>query len=387
MTKEKWISTINFYFVQVFIIYSFFFPSDLYNIKKIAFIGISILNIPILMKEKLNKEDIWILIIGTGFPIITILYSIFLTNEISSSITQGIAPFFFILLLFIQKNELDFERMILISTILLILFYVVVIVLDLTKIVDVGSAGSHWAQKVGIGYFGKDTSNPFYYKVFVKTSPLLVIPFFYGLEKKNYALTILSYICMVLSGTKANVFFPLIGLMIFLFSNIKKLSRNNRIILYWIIGLSCLLGIVNYHFILDIFVKKSQESNLIRLGHLKSFFGLYLEKPKLFWTGMGLGSKFFSSGVSDWVSSFEFSFFDLFRQLGFIFFTFFMVFLAFPFLKMKSLSKYYLCAFISYLVIAFTNPLLYSSTGFIMYVYVYFCISREDKGYGRVINA
>lgn len=383
MQKDTWISTVNFYFVQLFISFSFFFPSDLFHIKKIMFIGIVLLNVPILMKEKFSREDIWILIIGTGFPIITILYSIFLTNEISSSITQGIAPFFFILLIIIQKNKIDFEKIILFSTLLLILFYLGVIVFDLANIVDIGSAGSIWAQKVGIGYFGEDPSNPFYYKVFVKTSPLLVIPFFYGLEKNKYVLSILSYLCMILSGTKANVFFPLIGVAFFLYANFKLQSRKKRIFMLCILAFVCLLAIINYQFFIDVFIRKSQESNSVRIGHLKSFINLYLDNPKLFWTGMGIGSEFFSTGVSAWISSFEFSFLDLFRQLGFIFFAIFMVFLIYPFLKMKSLTRYYLCAFITYLIIAFTNPLLYSSTGFIMYVYVYFCLIREMKGYER----
>ena len=379
MRKGRIVSLLNFYLVLLFIVFSVFFPSDFHHMKKVFFTVIILINIPALWKMKWRKKDIWIVGIGFVFPVITILYSIFLTHDITSSLIQGVAPFFFLLLLVIENRKIDFEKVVLIASILLIALYALIIGLDMLGIVDISSTGSEWALRTGIGYFGKDVTNPFYYKVFIKTSPLLVIPLFYGLYKKNYILSVLAYGCLFVSGTKANVLFPFIGILLYVFRDFKRQTIVKQRILIGCILDVVMVGVLNLDNLIDLFVRKSQESNAVRTGHLKSFLELYISHPKTIFTGMGLGSKFYSSGVSAWISSFEFSFLDLFRQLGVFFFSFFLLFLVYPFKKLKSFNKYYLCAYISYLIIAMTNPLLYSSTGFIMYIYVYYCMVRDSN--------
>ena len=87
--------------------------------------------------------------------------------------------------------------------------------------------------------------------------------------------------------------------------------------------------------------------------------------------GFGIGSYFYSTarGV---VNIVEVSYFDYLRQVGVVSFMFFLMFLIFPIIKIIRKQIWWLLfGYLWYLLIAATNPLLVSSTSFLVYILVY----------------
>jgi hypothetical protein len=353
------------------------FPADIYSLKKIIFIVLILINLPDLLKMKFKKDDYLILMIGFIFPIVTIGYSYFLTDDLKSSIVQGIAPFFFLLMFVIKRRELNFEKVVLLGSLGLIGLYVFIVFADFLKLVEINIFWNNYLPIMNMGVAAKGPLYPVYYFIFLRASPLLVIPLFYGIYKRNYFLVLLAYGCLFVSGTRANFVFPLIVASVFYLKNLRIQFINKKLLLSVCSFVIFIVCAWKFNYLYEMLVVKKEQSNIIRIGHLKSFVDLYTNNPEIIITGMGLGSKFYSIGVNEWISSFEFSFLDLFRQLGVIFFTVFIAFLIYPFMKLKTFNKYYFYAYITYLAIAMTNPYLYSSTGFIMYVYVYYCMYKE----------
>ena len=87
--------------------------------------------------------------------------------------------------------------------------------------------------------------------------------------------------------------------------------------------------------------------------------------------GFGIGS-YFNSTARGAVNIVEVSYFDYLRQVGIVCFMFFLMFLIFPVIKIIRKQIWWLLfGYLGYLLIAATNPLLVSSTSFLVYILVY----------------
>ena len=89
-----------------------------------------------------------------------------------------------------------------------------------------------------------------------------------------------------------------------------------------------------------------------------------------------MGSEFYSYGRDAYVSSIEWSYIDLWRQMGFLFFFLFLVFISLPLFYRHEVGSYKKYAYITYLSIAATNPLLFSSTSYLVYIYMYYDLKK-----------
>jgi hypothetical protein len=95
--------------------------------------------------------------------------------------------------------------------------------------------------------------------------------------------------------------------------------------------------------------------------------------------GMGMGSSFYSHGVGEFINSIEWSYLDLWRQMGLPMFIIFLVFLMRPLTTKNKIPMHTKFGFVSYLIIAGTNPLLYSSTAYLYYIYMYYLIYKKEE--------
>ena len=96
---------------------------------------------------------------------------------------------------------------------------------------------------------------------------------------------------------------------------------------------------------------------------------MYKKEPLLIIFGTGFGSEFYSLGTKTLISSTEWSLLDLYRKVGMFFTGIFMLFLG-KILINKKISIYKRTAGFAYLIIALTNPLLYTTTAYLAYVYI-----------------
>ena len=125
----------------------------------------------------------------------------------------------------------------------------------------------------------------------------------------------------------------------------------------------------------------TEYSNVVKYGHLASYLNLFDENPIYMLFGQGPGTSFFSEGFNQIVYKTEWSYLELIRSFGIfslgIVFVFFKPLLTFW--RGRNDDDFTYCmfwAYLSYLLIAGTNPLIMSSTGMITLLMAY---SYEDK--------
>lgn len=216
--------------------------------------------------------------------------------------------------------------------------------------------------------------------VYYKTSAMLVFPLsFYCnklLEKRNRGVSVLCiillFISLIMSGTRANIMVAIIipGYYLYRYLKVKK---N---IIYSLIAITSII-FVFISFILSLSFEKADDSAEIKSGHFISFVDNMKSHPEYLIWGQGLGSKFFTVGKNEFTAQTELTYFDLVRFFGLPLAVLFLTMVIYPLIYLynnkmiNERNKYAIVAFINYLFIAGTNPLLVSSTGMVILVIMY----------------
>lgn len=377
LIKKK---SINEILISVFVGICVIFPGDIYCLKKILFFIIVLLNLRLIFYSLIDKKNSLLSFFGLIFPTILILYSSLLTGNVWVSFVRSFAAYIVLIVFVIKYYDMDYEK-ILVKAISLIAFLtLLLVIMDLLKIIDVntGFFRTNIMYGYGLGLMGKSPAYPFYYKIFFRTSPLIIILLFKSFDKGKYIITFIALAALVFSGTRANVIFPIFFLTYFYIFCSKNKSRIIKFafvfvsVLFIITFSSSLLEIVN-----EIFIVKGQVSDIVRRGHIEGICELVKNDPWIIIRGSGMGSYFHSYGTNSITSSIEWSYIDLWRQMGFMFFFLFIIFITVPFFNKNRAGKYKKFAYISYLFIAGTNPLLFSSTAFLFYIYMYYDMQKN----------
>jgi hypothetical protein len=218
------------------------------------------------------------------------------------------------------------------------------------------------------------------YKVimlFYRTSPLLVFPLTYFFDRAlrfgrsfDYLLFGVYFATLILSGTRANiviaVLLPLVMFFFFL------LRRRKFIFLSAISFLVVYFAVV---FLSNISNEKGDESSDIKSKHYNSIIKVIKAEPSILIWGQGLGSKYFSTGTNSEIVQSELTYLELIRVFGILLTLLFLFILIYPLVVLQKSGglkvRYAIYAYLGYLFIVGTNPLLISSTGMIVIIVVY----------------
>lgn len=217
--------------------------------------------------------------------------------------------------------------------------------------------------------------------LFYKTSSLLVFPLSFYLftiliEKKrhhlflNISILVAIIVTLFISGTRANILsLCLIIFFYFLFYVYKKSKP-----IFFLTGFAfILLFVFVASFLNDTLLNKSEVSNMVKFGHLISYIQHFSTNWGVYIWGQGFGSNFYSSGVNSMVSITELTYLELIRVWGLPLTLVFVAILFLPlYVELKSgrISHLFI-AYLAFLFIAGTNPMLLSSTGMLVLVYVF----------------
>lgn len=374
--------TINEILISTFVLVSVIFPGDIYNLKKILFFSICIINLRLIILSLINKENSILSLFGFVFPTILFLYSSIITGNIIVSFSRSFAAYMFLIIFVVKYYNLDFEK-ILINAIRIIMYATILLVtLDLIGLMSVntGFFRNEIMYRYGIGLMGKSPMYPFYYKVFFRTSPLLVVLLFKRFNDSNYLTTFLTLFALVISGTRANALFPLFFLIYFY---ILYTGNKSKLIKYAFVFFAVIFTVIFSSTLLDVFnetfIVRGKVSDVVRAGHIEGIKELVRNDPWIIIRGSGMGSVFYSYGINDYTSSIEWSYIDLWRQMGFLFFFLFLMFIILPLFYNNKSGKYKRYAYLAYLCIAATNPLLFSSTSYLMFIYMYYDLVRVKQ--------
>ena len=227
--------------------------------------------------------------------------------------------------------------------------------------------------------------------IFYKTSPLLVFPLSYYLYRifidsskkvsfSCYLLTILVAVTLFLSGTRANLLsLFLIPLFYVGFYTYRK-SKPWFVLVTAIALLAILLAFPS---LWDVIMNRNEASNLIKFGYFASYADYFHGHLLSLIFGQGIGGKFFAYGLHRYMDVTELTYLELIRVWGIPIAAIFGMILIWPLIteiRSKKISHLFI-AYLAFLFIAGTNPLLLSSTGMLVLVYVF---SMELGKVGKV---
>ncbi len=225
--------------------------------------------------------------------------------------------------------------------------------------------------------------------IFYKTSPLLVFPLSYYLyqllivrQRKhlflNSLLLVLIALTLYFSGTRANLL-SLIFIVVFYMG--YAIYRKSKTGFLFFIAFGILIAFFLLPSVVTTFFSKQEVSNVKKLEHLFSYFNYFNHHLLSLLFGQGIGGTFYASGLHRFIDESELTYMELIRIWGGIIAFIFVVIILLPLfvqIKTKGFSHVFI-AYLAYLFIVGTNPLLLSSTGMLMLVYV-FTISFGNYG-------
>jgi hypothetical protein len=113
------------------------------------------------------------------------------------------------------------------------------------------------------------------------------------------------------------------------------------------------------------------DSRVNKIGDIQEILEVFKEYPHTIFFGTGFGSEI-KYGIPHIIS--EIALLDLWRKIGLFGLLMFLYYILKPVLIIwrNRDSRWVVYSFFLYLAIAMTNPLLYSSTGYMAYVFVYY---------------
>ena len=351
------------------VLFCVFFPHDALRIK-LLFIILAMTVAVLLCSKEFGKAKYRLLIYFTFIlPVLLMIVSTIMTFNPFLVFQRSYFMFMPLLVFPIIKFKIDFKKLFSWTIFLLAIFSVGNVLLDILGILDIYSNPVlmyfHNANEAMIGKGQPEFT--LYFLLFFKASPLLLLAALYFFDKKKYIKAIICVIALLLSGTRANIFMTVIILYVYFFFKANK-SRKVIIALLTAVFIT-IAGMFIFDFIYNSFVMR-EAHDAVRDGHLESILRIFSENPIAIFFGTGLGSEFFTTGTNSIQSVVELSYWDLWRQIGLFGLLGFMFFLFYPLIKMR--KKYWLFwGSVGYLVIAYTNPLLFSTTAYILYILIY----------------
>lgn len=364
-------------------------PSNkIFHLKYILFVAVFLLWLPSLFKRQisLSKELIFFLffvcLFMPAYALSVGLINSFAQNSSMAEVVYLNSFFFFLLLPIIIIKNIDLTRIFNNSSLVVVVITGISYFILLYKPTTFGFLYDYFVVDKSVAVYALRKYGDYtLLMMFYKTSPLLIFPLAYYLHKlliiknrRKLTMSVLALVSIILtlflSGTRANILsLCLILLFYILFYAYKKskplaLIVGSIYLLLFFYGASKLAGI---------FLSSSEVSNTVKLGHLLSYIEHFSNHIGVLIFGQGIGGTIYSTGVHSTVTVTELSYFELVRIWGLPVTLIFGIVLLAPIykeLKKQTVSHLFI-AYLAYLFIAGTNPLLLSSTGMLVLVYVF----------------
>ena len=370
--------------INIFIFNVIVFPNDTFNIKILSLLALLVINFPSILNARQKHERV-IVFFGLILTSLAILWSIVLTKQFSN-VRFGYPGYILLLYFTIKKYKINFTDAFIFYLKLFALFISIMALADILRVVDMyDNDVLMWFADTSNAMIGKGEELPIKIMIFMKTSPLFFVGLFFCLQKKQWFSCLLFSFVIVLSGTRANILMLLLSLLVYfciLFPYKKVIPLIHGVLLLFAVLILFDGRVIN--FFTDMFQRKA-SSDAVRDGHLQSIFDLWKAKPSALIFGSGYSARFFSYGVMEATSNIELSYWNLLRQVGLILFIPMMAMYLYPiYISFKSRKNAFaVCGYLFYLVIAYTNPFLYSSTGVILLLYMYVLSFNNEKTGGK----
>ncbi len=371
---------ISYVLLLVFTVNAVFLPNDTFEMKILSFFGLLICNIGVIFAIKTKEEKI-VFWLGFVLTSVNIVLSTIYTGDAISNIRVGYCGYILLLYLVVKKYNFDFEGLFTKVLVIMAYFMVIMALIDVAELVPMyDNRILMWLHSSSNAMVGKGDHLATGYIIFMKTSPALLLTLPYLLNKKKIFSFAVVSAALMLSGTRANI---LVAIVVIAFSVVFcQKNRTNRylsLIIVAAVAVIVLLEGTAWEAIVEMFTRKASGDET-RSGHLQSIFAIWRDNPLKFIIGSGYTSTFYSLGTHSYLWNIELSYWNLLRQIGLIPFIFVMAMFVYPIICLfrNKNNGALIMGYIGYLVIAYTNPLLYSSTGLAVLLYMY-CLSHRKE--------
>lgn len=362
------------------IIYCVLFPADHLKIKEIILVLALLFNLPsIISFIKNDSGRVRLLFYSLFFPFILTMYALLREAPLGDTLSYGYVWIFLLLIPAIVYRNMDVKRPFIFATIL------VAIAIDFIYLTDVIGIMSIYSNPLVVFLdsmnelqYGKGILSTFGYSIFYKSSPLLFLTYGYMLNKKRYLWAAVLFLSFLASGTRANFLMGLFLTVTIPVLDSKKLSKK-AIITIFVLGAAFAFAPSIIEKMTALNAIKYSRSEAIKFQAIQVIFDVMKQNPLNYIFGTGVGSSFYFPARGTWVNIVEVSYFDYFRQVGIVGMFFFIAFLVRPIKKYINDYKWLLLTYVAYLAVAFTNPLLVTSTAFMVYVLMYSGAFLEER--------
>lgn len=224
--------------------------------------------------------------------------------------------------------------------------------------------------------------------VFHRASPLLILQvalkFYFFLKnhkKKDFIATAFYLFAMFFTGTRANILASVLAVGLMYLYNLYFV-RNKLHKTAFLAVLFCFFAFIAVFLMLTV---KNSSSNMKDL-HMVSYNILFSGNPSYLLIGQGPGAWFYDVGWKKLCLNTEISYLELVRMFGMFFTIALVLFYAYPFIhfiKKPTFFRFNISiAYLAYLFIAGTNPLLIGPTGFIAFWYANYLLENGGCGNG-----
>lgn len=366
---------------SIFLFFAIMMPSDVYNVKLILLAILLIINLPDIIDFFLRHQNLKITLIILVIPIFLSIISIINTGMVVSTIKYYYVYSYIFIIPILIKYQIDYRKIFFSILFIMSLIIVISALLDMTSLITLqDNLLLQFLNNNGDAKISKSTNAIFYYVIFFNASPLLIVLNNYNLYKKKWFFLAISQLSILFTGTRANIYLSLTMLLIYILffekSIIIKIFTSLVAILFMLLFLD------KFMFRIELINDAKAHGDLIRsLTKESIIINIKENAPQSYIFGTGAASEYFSYGRNEIVSFSELSYWELFRQSGILGFTNFVLMISLPFNKLIKTKKYWLLiSLISYLFVSMVDPFLFTSTGFILYSYVYYeyIKSREE---------
>jgi MFS family permease len=212
----------------------------------------------------------------------------------------------------------------------------------------------------------------FYYA----SCPIMIFSFAYYCQRmfqyatdrvRSIAMSLLFGVALLLTGARANI---LAMLAVAAFLMLMRIRKSAGLASTFLVGAAII--IIGAGTVLPKFANKQEGSNAIKLGHFYSYIDEFDFKPTVLLMGEGANSAFYSQGFEKWTTVTELTYLELIRIFGLPMLGLFGVGLSWIAYRLFANGFTALgLAYVGYLGIAASNPLLLNSTGFLVIAAMY----------------
>ncbi len=373
------------FLMVVFVGVCVIFPGDPYNIKIITLLILLLLSSRVILSGIRSKEYQLVTTFGLVFPLVVMAQSSLYTGNVLAAVTAAYSPIIFLLIMPIIAYDIPYKEIVIKVLKIMALMIVLIALADILGVIDVNANGFYRLAfyDYGIGVMGKSPAYSTYYRIFMKASPLLVLLLDDSISKKKYVWVIIAFAALLFSGTRANVFsaFVIVFIRYAVWNDNSIKGRNRVLISLLLVSVALLMTSRVYNSVVAIMsTAGSLGSDLVRQGLFQAYIEIFRDPAKLLF-GSGFGISFYNYGRDHYSVTSELSYFELIRCVGLVLAIPFFVFVIKP-LFSSNVKRDYKLSYLCYLIIAATNPLLFSSTAMVMYIFIYL----DDIAHGKNYN-